>query len=36
MLAQADTLWERGLLDYLLLEARKPKKKPQKRPESKP
>ena len=23
MLAQADTLWERGLLDYLLLEARK-------------
>jgi hypothetical protein len=24
MLAQADTLWERGLLDYLLLEGRKP------------
>jgi len=36
MLAQADTLWERGLLDYLLLEARKPQKKPQKKPESKP
>jgi hypothetical protein len=24
MLAQADVLWERGLLDYLLLDARKP------------
>jgi SAM-dependent methyltransferase len=24
MLAQADTLWERGLLDYLLIEGRKP------------
>jgi hypothetical protein len=24
MLGQADVLWERGLLDYLLLRARKP------------
>jgi SAM-dependent methyltransferase len=28
MLAQADTLWERGLLDYLLLEGQKPERKP--------
>ena len=28
MLAQADTLWERGLLDYLLLEGQKPARKP--------
>jgi hypothetical protein len=27
MLSQADVLWERGLLDYLLLEAQKPEKK---------
>jgi hypothetical protein len=24
MLGQADVLWERGILDYLLLRARKP------------
>jgi hypothetical protein len=24
MLSQADVLWERGLLDYLLLEGRRP------------
>ena len=24
MLSQADALWERGVLDYLLLEGRKP------------
>ena len=28
MLAQADTLWERGLLDYLLLDGQKPERKP--------
>jgi SAM-dependent methyltransferase len=28
MLSQAEVLWERGLLDYLLLEARKPYGKP--------
>ena len=28
MLSQADLLWERGLLDYLLLDARKPETKP--------
>ena len=28
MLSQAEVLWERGLLDYLLLAARKPERKP--------
>jgi len=26
MVRQADVLWERGLVDYLLLEARKPRR----------
>ncbi len=32
MLSQAEVLWERGLLDYLLLEAQKPDKKPERKP----
>jgi len=32
MLSQAEVLWERGLLDYLLLEARKPDRLPERTP----
>jgi hypothetical protein len=32
MLSQAEVLWERGLLDYLLLEAQKPEQQPEGQP----